>query len=77
MPSVLAGARLLVLLPLLAGALAAQDTIRLVEGVRVGITYTPGLRPGLLVLGGPKQELLDSVRAGSITSAAGVRKRPA
>ncbi len=63
MPSVLAGARLLVLLPLLAGALAAQDTIRLVEGVRVGITYTPGLRPGLLVLGGPKQELLDSVRA--------------
>ena len=41
----------------------AQDTIRQVEGVRVGITYTPGLRPGLLVLGGAKQELLDSVRA--------------
>src|SRR3990172_6846463 len=43
--------------------LVAQDTLRPVEGVRVGITYTPGLRPGLLVLGGPRQELLDSVRA--------------
>lgn len=43
--------------------LLGQDTIRPVEGVRVGITYTPGLRPGLLVLGGPRQELLDSVRA--------------
>jgi len=43
--------------------LLGQDTIRPVEGVRVGITYTPGLRPGLLVLGGPQQELLDSVRA--------------
>jgi len=43
--------------------LRGQDTIRPVEGVRVGITYTPGLRPGLLVLGGPQQELLDSVRA--------------
>lgn len=44
--------------------LGAQDTIPPVEqGVRVGITYTPGLRPGLLVLGGPRRELLDSVRA--------------
>jgi TolB protein len=41
----------------------AQDTIPPTEGVRVGITYTPGLRPGLLVLGGPRRELLDSVRA--------------
>jgi TolB protein len=42
----------------------AQDTIRrpLEQGVRVGITYTPGLRPGMLVLGGPRSELLDSVR---------------
>lgn len=46
-----------------AAPLLGQDTIRPVEGVRVGITYTPGLRPGLLVLGGPRQELLDSVRA--------------
>lgn len=45
--------------------LRAQDTLRppVEQGVRVGITYTPGLRPGLLVLGGPRRELLDSVRA--------------
>ncbi len=42
----------------------AQDTTRALEqGVRVGITYTPGVRPGMLLLGGPSQELLDSVRA--------------
>ncbi|HEX9727490.1 MAG TPA: DPP IV N-terminal domain-containing protein [Gemmatimonadales bacterium] len=42
----------------------AQDTVPPVpEGVRVGITYTPGVRPGLLVLGGPHTGLLDSVRA--------------
>lgn len=56
-----------VALPLVAfcwvASLAGQDTIPPVEGVRIGITYTPGLRPGLLVLGGPRQELLDSVRA--------------
>ncbi len=41
----------------------AQDTIPPVEGgVRLGITYTPGMRPGMLVLGGPRTELLDSVR---------------
>lgn len=39
---------------------AAQDTTRVNEGVRVGITYTPGLRPGLVVIPGPG---LDSVRA--------------
>ena len=41
---------------------AAQDTVPADRGVRVGITYTPGLRPGLLVLGGSHNELLDSVR---------------
>ncbi len=48
-----------------AAPLRAQDTLRppVEQGVRVGITYTPGLRPGLLVLGGPRRELLDSVRA--------------
>ena len=45
-------------------ALPAQDTIPPMErGVRLGITYTPGTRPGMLVLGGPHRELLDSVRA--------------
>jgi TolB protein len=43
--------------------LIAQDTTRAVEqGVRVGITYTPGLRPGMLVLGTPGSVLLDSMR---------------
>ncbi|NIM47797.1 MAG: hypothetical protein GTN62_00395 [Gemmatimonadales bacterium] len=42
----------------------AQDTIPPVErGVRIGITYTPGLRPGMLVLGGARAIRLDSVRA--------------
>lgn len=39
-----------------AGALAAQDSL----GVRLGITYTAGVRPGLVILPGPG---LDSVRA--------------
>ena len=45
--------------------LRAQDTLRppLDQGVRVGISYTPGLRPGMLMLGGPRRELFDSVRA--------------
>lgn len=45
--------------------LHAQDTLRppLDQGVRVGISYTPGLRPGMLMLGGPRRELYDSVRA--------------
>lgn len=43
---------------------AAQDTIPPAEqGVRIGITYTPGTRPGLLVLGGLRAAALDSVRA--------------
>lgn len=40
--------------------LTAQDPVD--QGVRLGITYTPGMRPGMLVLGGPHRELLDSVR---------------
>ena len=39
---------------------AAQDTSRVNEGVRVGLEYQPGVRPGLVVLPGPG---LDSVRA--------------
>jgi TolB protein len=41
---------------------AAQDTLPPREGVRVGITYQPGVRPGMLVLDGPSDEWLDSVR---------------
>jgi TolB protein len=46
----------------LAGAAAAQDTTRAVEGqgVRVGITYNPGEQPGLVMVPGPG---VDSVRA--------------
>jgi TolB protein len=55
-------ASLLLALPLLPRPVAAQDTSH-VEGVRVGITYTPGVRPGLLLLGGPHDERLDSARA--------------
>ena len=40
--------------------LAAQDTTRVEGGVRVGISYNPGARPGLVVIPGPG---LDSVRA--------------
>jgi len=43
-----------------AGTMAAQDTTRVDEGVRVGVDYRPGTRPGLVVLPGPG---LDSVRA--------------
>ncbi len=45
-----------------AAPLAAQDSVPAEQGVRLGITYTPGMRPGLLVLGGPPDALLDSVR---------------
>jgi TolB protein len=44
----------------LTSSLAAQDTTRVDEGVRVGLDYKPGVRPGLVVLPGPG---LDSVRA--------------
>ncbi|HEX5386146.1 MAG TPA: hypothetical protein VFW66_05560 [Gemmatimonadales bacterium] len=39
---------------------AAQDTTQAREGVRVGINYTPGTRPGLVVVPGTG---IDSVRA--------------
>ena len=43
--------------------LYAQDSLPPIDqGVRLGITYTPGMRPGMLVLGGPPREMLDSVR---------------
>lgn len=54
-----AGATALAALVLARGA-AAQDTTKAYEGVRVGINYTPGARPGLVVIPGPG---LDSVRA--------------
>jgi TolB protein len=43
-----------------AGSLAAQDTTRVEEGVRVGVDYRPGVRPGLVVLPGRG---LDTARA--------------
>ena len=43
-----------------AGALAAQDAGRASDAIRIGITYRPGTRPGLVVVPGPG---LDSVRA--------------
>lgn len=43
-----------------AAPLAAQDTTRTPDGVRVGIDYTPGSRPSVVVLPGPG---LDSARA--------------
>src|SRR5438093_9498717 len=50
------------LLPMFAaaGTLAAQDTTRVEQGVRVGVDYRPGVRPGLVVL---PSAGLDSVRA--------------
>lgn len=40
-----------------------QDSVPPARGVRIGITYTPGVRPGMLVLGGAADVRLDSVRA--------------
>jgi TolB protein len=40
-----------------------QDTVPPREGVRVGITYQPGVRPGMLVLSGAPGERVDSLRA--------------
>jgi TolB protein len=50
---------LLALAPALATIARAQDTTRTESGVRVGITYTPGVRPSLAVLAAPGA---DSVR---------------
>ncbi|HEY4649459.1 MAG TPA: hypothetical protein VIG95_10120, partial [Gemmatimonadales bacterium] len=44
----------------LASPLLAQDTTRVNEGVRIGVDYSPGTRPGLVVVPGVG---LDSVRA--------------
>jgi TolB protein len=41
---------------------AAQDTTVVERGVRIGITYEPGVRPGMLVLGGERGTALDSAR---------------
>jgi TolB protein len=43
-----------------ATTLVAQDTTRVEEGVRIGVDYRPGVRPGLVVIPGMG---LDSVRA--------------
>jgi TolB protein len=43
-----------------AGVLAAQDTSRVEEGVRIGVDYAPGMRPGLVVVPGVG---VDSVRS--------------
>ncbi|HEY3012779.1 MAG TPA: hypothetical protein VGJ36_08540, partial [Gemmatimonadales bacterium] len=44
----------------IAKGLAAQDTTRVNEGVRIGVDYSPGVRPGLVVVPGAGA---DSVRA--------------
>jgi len=43
-----------------AGTVMAQDTTRVEEGVRIGVDYRPGMRPGLVVVPGTG---VDSVRA--------------
>jgi len=45
-----------------ANRLAAQDTSVVDRGVRVGIIYRPGVRPGMVLLPG-RPAVLDSVRA--------------
>jgi TolB protein len=52
-------ALLAALTPALAGSLAAQDTAAVDRGVRIGIIYRPGVRPGLVVLP-PQAGALDS-----------------
>lgn len=52
------------MLAMAGGSAAAQDSVPPIDqGVRIGITYTPGVRPGMLVLGGPRSVALDSIRA--------------
>jgi TolB protein len=48
------------LLTLSVGRVAAQDTTRTIDQVRIGVDYQPGVRPGLVVLPGAG---LDSARA--------------
>jgi len=47
---------------LIPGSVAVAQDPPIDQGVRIGITYTPGLRPGMLVLGGPRTDFLDSAR---------------
>ncbi len=56
--SAIAAAALLA--PLRPTTLAAQDTTRAQDAIRLGIEYTPGVRPGLIVVPGPG---LDTLRA--------------
>src|SRR2546426_5034295 len=42
--------------------LSAQDTSAIDRGVRIGIVYRPGVRPGVVVLPG-RAQALDSIRA--------------
>ena len=53
---------LLSLSPTLRPSLSAQDTSAIDRGVRIGIIYRPGVRPGLVLLPG-RDRALDSVRA--------------
>jgi TolB protein len=43
--------------------LSAQDSSAIDRGVRIGIVYRPGVRPGMVVLPPPRAPALDSVRA--------------
>jgi TolB protein len=51
-----------ILVASLCGRLSAQDTSTIDRGVRIGIIYRPGVRPGVVVLPG-RPAALDSIRA--------------
>src|SRR2546429_1155040 len=59
-PWVVVGAALLSAYPPI--RLVAQDTSAIDRGVRIGIVYRPGVRPGVVVLPG-RAQALDSIRA--------------
>jgi hypothetical protein len=52
--------------------LCAQDSSAIDRGVRIGISYRPGVRPGLVVLP-VRQPALDSLRA-ILTSRPGLQR---
>src|SRR5258706_13213424 len=54
--------RFAILAACLVTRLAAQDTSAIDRGVRIGIIYRPGVRPGIVVLPG-RPAALDSIRA--------------
>lgn len=61
LPSPLATLAATVLLAALnSSILVAQDTTRAQDAIRIGVEYTPGVRPGLIVVPGPG---LDTLRA--------------